>query len=84
MARIETSDCIGCDTCIHCGRGKKYTVYECDACGADSSDTRIFEYEPYHYCLACLLKANMSDFIRDMIDDHGEEWVSENYIEVGE
>jgi hypothetical protein len=80
--RRETNDCVGCETCVHCGRGRNYVYYECDSCGAESYDSKIYSDGSYHYCLECLLRIHMADFNSDMLQEHGEEWANDNYFQV--
>jgi len=83
MAREVDNYCVSCPQgCIHCGRERDIIHYSCDDCGrADNIDgeTIIYSDGAYFYCAACLLRKHMSDFIRDMIDEHGEEWIDFNY-----
>jgi len=86
MARIVDNFCVECDVCRHCGRDKDVIHYECDSCGADNIDgeTRIFSDGAYHYCIPCLIRANMSDFIEYAENYFSEEFAERNYAEVEE
>jgi len=80
--------CVGCPQgCIHCGR-KHVTHYVCDGenCDADTIDgvTKLYEDEGKQYCLMCIIKNNLNEFIGDMITDHGYKWVTDNFCEVTE
>ena len=85
MARLVDNFCVGCEVCRHCGRKNDVIHYECDDCGADNIDgeTRIFSDERYHYCMTCLIRKHLLDFATDMVEEQGEEWVEENFEEVG-
>ena len=36
--KYKENFCVGCETCINCGRNKDITLYECDECGNVSSE----------------------------------------------
>lgn len=50
------NDCVGCETCVNCGRKEDYyvTYTECDECKDD--DAELFEYKGKELCASCLLK----------------------------
>lgn len=86
MARVVDNDCVGCPQgCIHCGRGD-YEYYECDGCDDKSTlnDDTLYRDGDKHYCLACLIKHHMNDFIRYAIPEVGVDWAEANYEEVGD
>ena len=79
--RVIRNDCRDCGlSCIHCS--KDYVVYECDSCGDDSTETKIYSDGNWHYCAACMLRNHMNDFVRDMVDEYGEAWVDGTFEEV--
>lgn len=49
--RMLENDCVGCETCVNCGRGD-YTAYCCDECG--NEDT-LYDFDGYEICADCLL-----------------------------
>lgn len=79
--------CVGCALpCIHCGREKDVIHYSCDSCGADNIDgeTTIYSDGANHFCLPCLVRAHMSEFIEYAVDNFSEEFAADNYEEVGD
>lgn len=50
----KDSDCVGCETCIGCGRSKGYWVWQCDECGKPHySEDDVVEIKGKHYCERC-------------------------------
>ena len=60
---IKENDCVGCETCMGCGRRYGYYIHVCDEC---KSDEQLYKYEGEELCAECLLsrfdKVNMEDF----------------------
>lgn len=84
MGLVKDNNCVGCPQgCIHCGRGD-FQYYECDGCGNTSFDVKIYKHTNGTYCAKCLVDVEWRDFLAEMKEEHGEEWVSEYYEEVGE
>ena len=83
--RLTDNYCVGCEVCMHCGR-RNVLHYVCDSCYADTLDgeTKMYGDNGKHYCYKCIIKNNESEFLSDMIDEHGEDWVHENFDEVGD
>lgn len=80
MGLVKDNNCVGCPQgCIHCGRGD-FQYYECDQCGDTSFDTKIYTHNGGYFCWKCLLKND--EVLEDFINDYGEEWVAENFMEV--
>ena len=82
MARVVSDCCVGCEVCVHCTGGREVIHYTCDACDLEDNidgETEIFEDGGSFYCAACLLRKHMTEFIKDMIDEHGEEWCRDNF-----
>lgn len=54
--RIADNDCVGCETCINCGRGD-YIYWECDFCNEPiwSSDD-LFNINGHDACRDCYVK----------------------------
>ena len=74
--------CCGCDVCRHCGRNKDVIHYQCDDCGADNIDGETVIYsdnDGFFYCLPCLIRKHMSEFIEYCVDNYAEEWANGNY-----
>lgn len=61
MARYRESDCVGCETCINCGRRDDYYVFECDDCYEQICDDEIYEYNGKDLCATCYAKATISN-----------------------
>ena len=81
--REVRNDCVDCGLpCVRCS--KDYIVYVCDDCGAESTEEDIFSDEAYHYCYTCLLRKHLLDFATDMAEEHGADWIKENFERVGE
>ena len=82
MAKYIDDDCVGCERCINCGRGE-YIYYECDACDKSTlnGDT-LYKDGDKHYCLGCLVRQNLNDFLRYAIPEVGKDWADANYYEV--
>lgn len=51
--RVKGNDCVGCETCIGCGRRYDYYYHECDRCG---SPEQLYKYDGEELCVECLLK----------------------------
>lgn len=49
--------CVGCETCVNCGRNKDFPVweYECDSCGEFDTELEIYSYNDLELCKECLL-----------------------------
>lgn len=83
MRQVD-NECVGCPMgCINCGR-KHIVHYVCDSCDADSidSETKLYEVNGKQYCWRCAIKNNLEDFIADMTEEYGEEWVGDNFNSV--
>ena len=50
---IRENDCVGCETCINCGRRDDYYYRVCDVCG---SDEQLYYFDEEELCTECLLK----------------------------
>ncbi|MBQ0113314.1 MAG: hypothetical protein KBT03_09315 [Bacteroidales bacterium] len=63
MAKRIEYDCVGCETCFHCGREERYPVWECDNCHEESTDPDfIFEtIDGKDLCGKCYDKLYMND-----------------------
>ena len=82
MAREVTNFCVNCETCFGCSNEYDVIHYVCDDCGLEDNidgETPIYEDEGHFYCEACLLRKRMSEFINDMIEEHGKEWCDDNF-----
>jgi len=54
MASYRENDCVGCETCINCGRNRNYYTWECDECGYSSTDeTEFRKVGRKDYCVSC-------------------------------
>jgi hypothetical protein len=47
------NDCVGCETCIGCGRREDYYYHVCDRC---ESPEQLYIYYGEEICAECLLK----------------------------
>ena len=60
---IKENDCVGCETCIGCGRKYSYYIHECDDCGCNE---QLYKYNGKELCVDCLLsyfdEVDMEDF----------------------
>lgn len=66
--RVE-NDCVGCERCIHCSRGKDYKQYFCDECKADENkDLPMFRYGNKDLCFDCYVK-QFHEKVLDECDD---------------
>lgn len=88
MKRVE-NNCVGCTgmglPCVHCGRDHDYVYYECDSCDKTTlNEDILYEDDGKHYCLECLIKKNMNDFVRYAMEEVGAEWADANFEEVGD
>ena len=86
MREIDTF-CTGCDVCRHCGRNKNVIHYSCDSCrDADNIDgeTVIYSDDGHFYCLPCLVRKHMDEFIEWAVDNLSEQWADENFFHAPE
>ena len=83
MAKVVENYCVSCPQgCIHCGRSEDVVYYECDGCGVDDEEEKLYSDGDYHFCAACMIRRHLMDFATDMAEDYGEEWVANNYEEI--
>lgn len=68
MREIENY-CVGCETCVHCGRDKNVEIITCDICGdqieGDSCTEDDESGRPLDLCKKCMEKV---DFLASYID----------------
>lgn len=63
MACYRENDCVGCETCMNCGRNRNYYIWECDECGYTSEDKTEFRcVGGKDYCTDCY---------KELMDDIG-------------
>ena len=86
------NDCVGCERCVHCGRGS-YVVYECDLCGKEikpeSGEGMYRLNADKDVCLKCYVKEKASQFIEDNWGDDAfmeilEDWADIDKYAIGE
>lgn len=57
MGKEKDNDCVGCEWCVHCGRGD-YTVYYCDHCEEVIDENQdLYKWEGEEWCLDCIKNA---------------------------
>lgn len=58
MAKRIEYDCVNCETCFHCGRDKKYPVWECDNCHEEGyeEDFIYITVDGKELCMNCYTK----------------------------
>ena len=49
---IRDNACVGCETCINCGRRYDYFYHVCDEC---ESDDQLYYFDGQELCASCLL-----------------------------
>lgn len=49
---IKDNDCVGCETCIGCGRKHDYFYRVCDECEYEG---QLYYFEEKELCVECLL-----------------------------
>ena len=49
---IKDNDCVGCETCIGCGRKYDYFYHVCDECEYEG---QLYYFEGKELCAECLL-----------------------------
>ena len=49
---IRDNACVGCETCINCGRRNDYFYHVCDKC---ESDEQLYYFEGEELCFECIL-----------------------------
>lgn len=47
------NDCVGCETCVGCGRKHNYYYHVCDRC---ESTEQLYKYNGEELCAECLLE----------------------------
>ena len=60
---IRENLCVGCETCMNCGRKYDYVYRVCDECECEEV---LYEYEDQELCAECLLshfdKVDMDEY----------------------
>lgn len=62
------SDCVGCERCINCGRGK-FTIYYCDKC-EEYTDELYVGNNGEELCEDCYKEQFNSKICDDLDEDH--------------
>lgn len=83
MRRTE-NDCCNCGLpCTPlCSRGRSYAVLICDKC-KDEPD-RLFKVGCRELCERCAIEENMEDFVKDMAEEWGYDWLSDRFDVINE
>lgn len=53
MGFIRENDCVGCETCMGCGRDRDYFILECDCCEEVINFNNEVFYETAKYRYVC-------------------------------
>lgn len=71
---IKENFCVGCETCMNCGRREDVEILVCDNCGDDEN---LYAIGDEVLCIDCLKKDK--EFLEELFDMYAEDYLIRYY-----